>query len=135
MTINTAEKKKFPDPKSPDNPAAAGVYPPFGAGTWEAGSGTIPPNESQFGRVRRTWRRRRRNPLSSFRGSFGSFGRSDDDGDDDGDDVIAANNETPDYQSHFFHACAHSTQGTFYRTKFSIINQANSVEPPAKFVG
>ena len=29
-------------------------------------------------------------------------------GDDDGDDVIAANNETPDYQSHFFHACAHT---------------------------
>ena len=33
-------------------------------------------------------------------------------GDDDGDDVIAAaNNETPDYQSHFFHACAHTLHG------------------------
>ena len=35
----------------------------------------------------------------------------DDGGDDDGDDVIAANNETPDYQSHFFHACAHTRVG------------------------
>ena len=111
MTINTAEKKKFPDPKSPDNPAAAGVYPPlrsWDVGGWEWDYPSLPTKVSSVGSVARGGV----GVGIPFLLSGAASAASDDDGgDDDGDDVIAANNETPDYQSHFFHACAHTRVG------------------------